>query len=48
MLVVKSTVILVSGWQPALIFELAPLLMSVAVQVLLSVACGPPSRSRLR
>jgi hypothetical protein len=32
--VVKSTVILVSGWQPALIFELAPLLMSVAVQVL--------------
>ena len=32
--VVKSTVILVSGWQPALILELAPLLMSVAVQVL--------------
>ena len=32
-LVVKSTVTR-PGWQPALIFELAPLLMSVAVQVL--------------
>lgn len=31
---VKSTMIIITGWQPPVIFELAPLLMSVAARIL--------------